>query len=121
MKTILTMALALAALTSTVLADEKYDLTDVQMDQVTAGSCGVGSQCLVGAVDRLNAREAFGVHDTSLCDGCFISIGGAGTATTPSGGGGGGLFVGDGGTVLQRGGAGQGPTGGGGGCVNAPC
>jgi hypothetical protein len=87
---------------------------DVQMDQVTAGSCGVGSQCLVGAVDRLNAGEAFGVHDTS-CDGCFISIGNA-FGSAPSGGGGGGLFVVNG-EVLQRGGAGF-P---GGGCTIAPC
>jgi hypothetical protein len=117
MKTILTAALALAALASTVLADEKY-LTDVQMDQVTAGSCGVGSQCLVGAVAHSAYGAAGGLHsnDPSFCggDSCFLSLGFAGT-TPPSGGGGGGIFVVDG-TLLQRGGAGVA-----GGCVNAPC
>jgi hypothetical protein len=39
-KIILTAALALAALTSAALADEAVELTDAQMDKVTAGVGG---------------------------------------------------------------------------------
>jgi hypothetical protein len=39
-KTILTAALALAALSSAALADGAVELTDSQMDQITAGAKG---------------------------------------------------------------------------------
>jgi hypothetical protein len=111
MKTILTAALALAALTSTVLAGEKYELTDVQMDQVTAGSCGVGSQCFVGAVDRANSGQSYGLHDTTCTDVCVSYSGGGAWFNDDGNGGGGARFVVDG-TVLQTGGCGVGGCGG---------
>ena len=111
MKTILTAAFALVAVTSNALAGEAYELSDAQMDQVTAGSCGVGDQCFVGALDRAFSDQSGGLHDTTFG---FVSIGSAAT-TPPGGGGGGGLFVVDD-TIFQRGGAGQG-----GGCVISPC
>jgi hypothetical protein len=39
-KTILTAALALAALASSALANEAVELTDAQMDKITAGQGG---------------------------------------------------------------------------------
>jgi hypothetical protein len=108
MKTILTAVLALAALTSIVLADQKYELTDVQMDQVSAaaGGCGVGSQCLVGAVDKVSVGLPGGIHDTTCFpDGCVSFSGGGAFFVNDGKGGGGGRFVFDG-TVLQTGGGG---------------
>lgn len=107
MKTILTV-LAFASLTSIGLADEPYELTDVQMDQVTAaaGGCGVESQCFVGAVDRVTAGLPGGLHDTSCyADSCVFFSGGGAFFVNDGKGGGGSRFVVDG-TVLQTGGGG---------------
>jgi hypothetical protein len=73
MKTILTAALAFAALTSASLADGPVELTDAQMDKITAGygvvygtPCGDGS-CLVGrySPDGLSAGGGLASPDNS--------------------------------------------------------
>jgi hypothetical protein len=86
MKTTLTaVLLALAALSSTVLADQKFELTDSQMDKITAGAGGCGDgECLVGAVDRADAGLSYGLHDVgTFCEGneCYsysVSTGSSG-------------------------------------------
>lgn len=108
MKTILTAAMAIAVLTSAAFADDQYRLTDIQMDQVTAGAggCGVGSDCLVGAFARIDAGLPGGMHDSSCSpDGCVSYSGGGAFFVNDGKGGGGARFVVDG-TVLQTGGGG---------------
>ena len=61
MKTILTAALALAAMTSAALADGAVDLTDAQMDKVTAGVGGKGAI-------YINGRASAAVPDTLKSD-----------------------------------------------------
>jgi hypothetical protein len=97
MKTILTATLALAALTSAALADGSVELTDAQMDEITAGAGGCGDgQCFVGAIDRVNAGLSYGLHDVgNFCDGdaCISYSGGSSFGNGALGYGGGSRFT----------------------------